>query len=62
MSAAGDVAIMLRRENKALANSAFLGAELNAVEKREGTERKKCFSSYECKLTQAGIAICVSKT
>lgn len=32
MSAAGDVAIMLRKENKALANSVFLGAELNEVQ------------------------------
>lgn len=32
MSAAGDVAIMLRGENKTLANYAFLGAELNEVQ------------------------------
>ena len=34
MSAAGDLAIVLRRENEALANSAFLGAELNEVQLR----------------------------
>lgn len=62
MIAAGDVANMLRRENKAVSNSTFLGAELNEVQlKREGTECKKCcFSQYECKLAQAGIVISVS--